>query len=392
MTSFSPVASRMSDIAPFHVMKILARARQLESQGKDIIHMEVGEPDFATPGIITQAGINALQHGETRYTPATGLPVLKQAIADYYKNEFGVELNPARVIVTPGSSGALQLLMSLLVNPGDRVQLTDPGYPCNRHFVRLVEGVPVSIPVDHTTDYQITADIAHQHWQENTKAVLLASPSNPTGSMVSVEQITVLADYLAQKNAFLIMDEIYQGITFDEKPVTGLQSGAENLFIVNSFSKYFAMTGWRLGWLIVPEGFIDAADRYAQNVFLAAQTMAQIAALEAFKPEVISELDQRTAEFRKRRDYLVPELERLGFKLKSKPGGAFYLYMDCSELTDDSYQFCVDLLEQAGVAITPGIDFGEFQAEKYVRFAYTTSIENLQEGIARISAFLAGSL
>ena len=389
MTTLSPIASRMSDIAPFHVMKILARARQLESQGKDIVHMEVGEPDFDTPSLITQAGINALQHGDTRYTPATGLPALKQAIADYYNSEHGVTLNPARVIVTPGSSGALQLLMSLLVNPGERVQLTDPGYPCNRHFVRLVEGEPLSIPVDHTTDYQITADIARQHWQENTRAVLLASPSNPTGSMVSLEQISELSEFLAEKNAFLIMDEIYQGITFDSKSVTALQSGAENLFVVNSFSKYFAMTGWRLGWLIVPEVFIDAAERYAQNVFLAAQTMAQIAALEAFKPEVISELDQRTAEFRKRRDYLVPELEKLGFKLKSKPGGAFYLYMDCSALTDDSYQFCVDLLEQAGVAITPGIDFGEYQAEKYVRFAYTTSIANLKEGLQRIAGFLS---
>ena len=382
----------MSDIAPFHVMKILARARQLESQGKDIVHMEVGEPDFDTPGLITQAGINALQHGETHYTPATGLPVLKQAIADYYRDEYGVELNPARVIVTPGSSGALQLLMSLLVNPGDKVQLTDPGYPCNRHFVRLVEGVPVSIPVDHTSDYQITVEIAQQHWQENTRAVLLASPSNPTGSRVSLQQITELAGFLAEKNAYLIMDEIYQGITFDSRSVTALQSDAENLFVVNSFSKYFAMTGWRLGWLIVPEAFIDAADRFAQNVFLAAQTMAQIAALQSFKPEVIGELKQRTAEFKKRRDYLIPELEKLGFKLKSKPGGAFYLYMDCSELTDDSFQFCVDLLEQAGVAITPGIDFGQYQAEKYVRFAYTTSIENLQKGIARISGFLAGSL
>ncbi len=389
MTTSSPIAHRMSDIAPFHVMKILARARQLESQGKDIVHMEVGEPDFDTPRLITQAGINALQQGETHYTPATGLPVLKQAIADFYADEYGVELKPARVIVTPGSSGALQLLMSLLVNPGERVMLTDPGYPCNRHFVRLVEGEAISIPVDHTTDYQITVDIARKHWQENTRAVLLASPSNPTGSMISLEQITGLSQFLAQKNAFLIMDEIYQGITFDKESVTALQSGAENLFIVNSFSKYFAMTGWRLGWLIVPEEFVDAADRFAQNVFLAAQTMAQIAALQAFQPEVISELNQRTAEFRQRRDYLVPELEKLGFKLKSKPGGAFYLYMDCSALTDDSHQFCVDLLEKVGVAITPGIDFGEYQAEKYVRFAYTTSIQNLKEGVNRLSKFLA---
>ena len=383
------IAERMDDIAPFHVMKILAQARQLESQGKSIIHMEVGEPDFDTPELMTQAGIRALQEGHTHYTPATGLPVLKQAIADYYQQQYGVSFDASRVIVTPGSSGALQLLMSLLVNPGDAVMLTDPGYPCNRHFVRLVEGVPLSLPVDHTSGYQITTEIARSNWQDNVKAVLLASPSNPTGSTVSLDEIASLSAFLNEQNAFLIMDEIYQGIMFDSQSVTALQTGAKNLFVVNSFSKYFDMTGWRLGWMIVPDEFVDAADRFAQNVFLAPQTMAQIAALEAFKPETLSELARRTEEFKLRRDYLIPELEKLGFKLHFKPGGAFYLYMDCSALTDDSYRFSVDLLHHAGVAITPGIDFGSYQAEKYVRFAYTTSLDKLKEGVRRISDYLA---
>lgn len=389
MKNKKAIAERMDDIAPFHVMKILAQARQLEAQGKSIVHMEVGEPDFDTPEQITMAGIRALEEGHTHYTPATGLPVLKQAIADYYQQHYAVTIDPSRVIVTPGSSGALQLLMSLLVNPGDAVMLTDPGYPCNRHFVRLVEGEPLSIPVDHSSDYQIDRDIAKANWQDNVKAVLLASPSNPTGSTVSLQGIKSLSDFLAEKNAYLIMDEIYQGINFDSESITALQTGAENLFVVNSFSKYFDMTGWRLGWLVVPDEFVDPADRFAQNVFLAAQTMAQIAALEAFRSDTLSELARRRQEFQRRRDYLIPQLEKLGFKLHSKPGGAFYLYMDCSELTDDSYQFSVDLLHNAGVAITPGIDFGSNQAEKYVRFAYTTSLENLKEGVRRLSAYLA---
>ena len=382
------ISKRMSDIEPFHVMKLLARARQLEAEGQRIIHMEVGEPDFNTPEAVTRAGIRALEQGHTHYTPATGLPQLKRAIADYYLSVYSVEINPSRIIVTPGSSGALQLLMSLLINPGDAVLLTDPGYPCNRHFVRLVEGRPVSVPVDHTTGYQITTDVAQQHWQDNVRAVMLASPSNPTGSTIELDEVRKLAKHLSTRNAFLIMDEIYQGLNFDEETCTALETGADNLFVVNSFSKFFGMTGWRLGWMVVPEEFAEPADRLAQNVFLAAQTMAQFAALEALKPETLVELRERRNEFQRRRDFLIPALEEIGFKLRHVPRGAFYLYMDCSDLTDDSYQLSQDLLEKAGVAITPGLDFGFNQPEKYVRFAFTTSIENLQEGVNRIKSFL----
>lgn len=383
------LAARMADIAPFHVMKILARARKLEAEGKNIVHMEVGEPDFSTPDVITQAGIDALRNGKTRYTPATGLPILKEKIAEHYQQRFGVNLNPERVIVTPGSSGALQLLMSLLINPGEQVLMTDPGYPCNRHFVRLVEGEALSIPVNQDSAYQLNLELVKSHWNQQSRAVLLASPANPTGTTLPSEEVQRLTAFLAENNGYLIMDEIYQGICFDQQACTALQNDVDNLFVVNSFSKYFAMTGWRLGWLVVPEAFIDAADRYAQNVFLAAQTMAQIAALKAFDPEILDELDQRTAEFKKRRDFLIPELQKLGFQLHHKPEGAFYLYVDCSAVTDDSFQFCIDLLEQAGVAITPGVDFGHHNAEKYVRFAYTTDIETLGEGIRRIADFLA---
>lgn len=384
----SNISDRMSDIKPFHVMKILARARQLESEGHNIIHMEVGEPDFDTPPAITQAGISALQQGYTHYTPATGLPRLKQVIADYYRSAYAVEVSPSRVIITPGSSGALQLLMSTLINPGEAVLLTDPGYPCNRHFVRLVEGEPISVPVSYETGFQINKEVAEQYWQENVRAVMLASPSNPTGSTITLDEVKQLAGFLDNKDAYLIMDEIYQGLNYGEESITALQANIENLFVVNSFSKFFGMTGWRLGWMIVPDEFADPVDRLAQNIFLAPQTMAQHAAMEAFKPETLNLLRQRRDEFLRRRDFLLPAMQALGFKLRHTPQGAFYLYMDCSALTNDSYMFSVELLEKAGVAITPGLDFGTNQPEKYVRFAFTTAIENLKEGVRRIEDFL----
>ena len=386
------LSKRMSDIAPFHVMKLLARAKQLQAAGRDIIHMEVGEPDFQTPDAITQAGIHALETGKTFYTPATGLSALRKAIADYYHNHYGVDIDPNRVIVTPGSSGALQLLMILLINPGDEVLLPDPGYPCNRHFVRLVEGSPLSIPVSSESNYQVTEDVAKKYWGENSKAFLLASPSNPTGSTIPLEEVGKLLKFLDDKQGYLIVDEIYQGLTFDDESQTALKLDSENLFVVNSFSKYFGMTGWRLGWMVIPEAYVEAADRLAQNVYLAPQTMAQYAALEAFSEETLVLLNERRDELKRRRDFLIPALEKLGFKLSQVPNGAFYLYMDCSDvikgIATDSEQFAIDLLEKTGVAITPGLDFGENEPEQHVRFTFTTSIDRLEEAVKRIADYL----
>jgi len=384
----SALAKRMDGIAPFHVMRLLERARQLEAEGREIIHMEVGEPDFVTPQTITNAGINALQQGKTHYTPATGIPELKQAIADYYLQRFKAQVNVGQVVVTPGASGALQLVMDILVNPGDQVMMSDPGYPCNRHFVRLSEGVALNIPVNEGSAYQLTVEIVKQHWNDGVKAVMVASPSNPVGSCLDIQQIEALLVFLKEKNAFLIMDEIYQGLTYDGQSITALQLEFDNLFVINSFSKYFGMTGWRLGWMVLPEAFAQAADRLAQNIFLAPQTMAQYAALQAFSEETMDELERRREEFQQRRDFLLPALEQLGFVAKASPQGAFYLYMDCSGLTDDSFTFCQQLLEKAGVAITPGLDFGENKPEQHVRFAYTTSIERLKIGVKRIEDFL----
>ncbi len=368
-------------------MELLARARELEAQGRSIVHMEVGEPDFSTPEPIIEAGRQALADGRTHYTPATGLPELRQAITRHYQQRYGLDIDPGRVVVTPGASGALQLLMSVLINPGDGVLLADPGYPCNRNFVHLVGGEPQSLEVDADTGYQLNAALIEQNWQSNTRAVMVASPSNPTGTMLSREELREIYQVVRQRNGFLIVDEIYQGLIYGAEGHTALEVSVD-LFVINSFSKYYGMTGWRLGWLVAPEEQIDAIDRLAQNIFLAAPTLAQYAALQAFSAETAEILEQRRDIFRQRRDYLLPALEGLGFRFSVRPQGAFYLYGDCSQHTKDSAAFAHDLLEQMGVAVTPGMDFGENAPARHLRFAYTTDMGRLQEGVRRIRQFV----
>jgi aspartate/methionine/tyrosine aminotransferase len=381
------LASRLSAIAPFHVMDILARARALEAQGRSVIHMEIGEPDFPTPACIVAAGVAALEAGRTHYTEAVGMPELRRAIAESYP--AAVRPAPERIVVTPGASGALTLIFSVLINPGDQVLLADPGYPCNRHFVRLFEGEAVSVPVSAATAYQLNADLVRQYWTPHTRAVLVASPSNPTGTIVSKTEMARLVETVRELGGVLIVDEIYHGLTYGAETGTALAHG-DDVFVVNSFSKYYGMTGWRLGWMVAPADDVPAIDRVAQNIFLAASTPAQHAALAAFSVEVRTELDRRRDVFRERRDYLLPALRNLGFHIPVTPEGAFYLYADCSRLTTDSEAFARDLLERTGVAVTPGLDFGVNRPEAHVRFSYANRIENLREGVRRIGGFLAG--
>lgn len=382
------LAQRMEAVQPFHVMALLARARELEAQGRDIVHMEIGEPDFETPAPIVEAGVQALQTGQHHYTPAKGLAQLRQAISAHYARSFDLDIDPDRVLVTPGSSGALQLLMMTLINPGEQVLMADPGYPCNRNFVRLVEGQAVTIPVTAADQYQLALAHLKQYWSPASKAALVASPSNPTGTLIEASAMQAMAGFVAEQGGHLLVDEIYHGLTYDVQADSAL-TVSDDVFIINSFSKYFGMTGWRLGWLVAPSDYIEALDKTAQNIFLAASTPAQHAALAAFEPHTQAILEERRAIFQKRRDFLLPALRELGFKIPVTPQGAFYLYADCSGLCDDSWQFCMDLLEQHGVAVTPGKDFGHERPEQHVRFAYTTSMERLQEGVARIRDFLA---
>lgn len=389
MSEHNILAERMKAIQAFHVMDILARARQLASSGRSIIHMEVGEPDFATPAPIVEAGLQALKAGQTKYTPACGIPELRERIAEWYWQRFQVKVSPERVIVTPGASGALQLALGVLVNPQDEVILTDPGYPCNRHFVRLFEGEAISLPVTAAQHYQPSLDQIQQAWNEQTRAVLLASPANPTGTLLSTELTNQLAHYIAQQQRTFIVDEIYQGLTYGQEPTTAL-SVDDNIWIVNSFSKYFGMTGWRLGWLIVPEYAIDAINRLAQNLFLSPPTVAQYAALAAFNQDTLEITEERRFEFAKRRDFLLPALQNLGFGIQSTSQGAFYIYADASRFSEDSQALSLDLLETAGVAFTPGIDFGDYAAKTHVRFAYTTNLPELEQAVERLAKHLPG--
>ena len=379
----APPARRMADIAPFHVMALLARAKELEAAGRSIVHMEIGEPDFPTAEPIVAAGQRALAAGCTRYTAAAGLPELRQAISDHYRERYGVEIPARRILITPGASGALQLATAALINPGDRVLLADPGYPCNRHFVRLVEGRAVGVPVGPETGYQLTAELVERHWDEQTTAVLLASPANPTGTAIAPEALAAIVATIEARGGRLIMDEIYHGLIYGA-PVQTALAYSDQVLVVNSFSKYYGMTGWRLGWLVAPEDLVGTVEKLAQNLFLAASTPAQHAALAAFTPAAAAIFEARRREFLARRDFLLPALRELGFRIPVTPDGAFYLYADCGRFTDDSHGFALRLLEETGVAITPGIDFGNHLPHRHIRFAYTNAIPQLAEGVERL--------
>lgn len=380
-------SQRMGDIQPFQVMAILAEAQALQAQGQDIIHLEVGEPDFPTAEPIVQAGIRALQQGKTRYTPALGLPALREAIAQYYSDRFNVSINAKRIVVTPGASGALLLLSAARLNPQDKLMLADPGYPCNRHFARVFEAHGQLIPTGPQERYQLTPEQVAQHWQPSTKAALVASPANPTGTVLSLNELGVLAKEVKAQGGEFWVDEIYQGLNYDNEPHSVLEVANEAV-VLNSFSKFFGMTGWRLGWAVVPEDWVDDFDTLAQNLFLAPSTPAQYAALAAFTPESMAIFEQRRQELAERRAYLLEVLPKLGFGVPVTPEGAFYIYADASQFTNDSLAWCAQVLKDTGVAFTPGVDFGEYKANTHVRFAFTTKLERLQEAVARLQRYL----
>jgi len=382
------ISQRSEAITPFHVMDILAQAKQLEAQGKDIIHMEVGEPDFDTPQPIIDAGIAALKAGKTHYTPALGLAELRQAIADWYQTQYQVPVSANRIVVTPGASGALLLVMGALLERDKKVLLADPAYPCNRNFARFVEGKAESVPVDASSNYQLTAQHINDHWDEHTALALLASPSNPTGTILSRQQLIDLSKAIKAKQGHFVVDEIYHGLSYDGIDTPSVLSVDQDAFVINSFSKFFGMTGWRLGWLVVPEEYVPVMDRLAQNLYLAAPTMSQYAALAAFKPDTLAILEQRRAIFEQRRNSLIPALESLGLEIKATPQGAFYIYADCSRLLNeqcpDSMALSKHWLYEAGVAVTPGDDFGQHAASHHLRFAYTVDEQRLLTAIERI--------
>jgi len=384
------LAARMADIEPFHVMDVQNRAHALEATGRRIVHMEIGQPDFPAPPLVADAAVEAIRKRRLGYTASIGIPELRQAISDYYRERLGVIVPSSRIVVTAGASGAFLLVLGALVDPGDEVLMPDPCYPCNRHFVRLFEGRPRAIPVDENQHYQLAASDIRSHWSQRTCGVLLASPSNPTGTMIPREELRAMVDTVRQAGGFVVVDEIYQGLVYDGEASTVLAL-ADDVFVVNSFSKYFNMTGWRLGWIVAPETYVREIEKLAQNAFICPSAPAQYAALAAFRPETLAVLEERRQEFRRRRDYMVPALRNLGFRIPVMPQGAFYIYAGCESFCSDSAQFALRVLEEAGVAITPGLDFGSNRPEHHVRFAYTRSLEDLKEGVESLARMLSGS-
>jgi aspartate/methionine/tyrosine aminotransferase len=377
-------SARSRAIEPFHVMALLARANELQAAGHDVIHLEIGEPDFTTAQPIIAAGQAALAAGMTRYTAARGLPQLREAIAGFYAQRYGVDIDPQRILITPGGSGALLLASSLLVDPGKHWLLADPGYPCNRHFLRLVEGEAQLVPVGPQERYQLNPELVARHWNEHSVGALVASPANPTGTLLTRDELAALSTSIKARDGHLVVDEIYHGLTYgcDASSVLEVDNDA---FVLNSFSKYFGMTGWRLGWLVAPSEAISDLEKLAQNLYISAPSMAQYAALACFEPATLAILEQRRSEFGRRRDFLLPALRELGFDIAVEPEGAFYLYADISAFGGDAFAFCQHFLETEHVAITPGLDFGRFQAGHHVRFAYTQSLPRLQQAVERIA-------
>ncbi len=383
----STIARRMQGFSPFYVMELLQRAKQLEAEGRSIIHMEIGEPDFETPKPIIEKALKYIQAADVKYTGAAGLIELREKIADFYQQQYNVKLSPQRVFITPGASGAFLLALGVSLNPGEEILMTDPCYPCNDNFVRLLGGQSKFIDVDASTDFHLSGPLITQNWQENTRGVLIASPSNPTGTVISAVALEAVIQQVNKQGGCFYSDEIYHGLVYGKKAYSALQFSDE-VFVINSFSKYFSMTGWRVGWLVVPEQFCDAVERLAQNIFISTPTHSQYAALAAFNAENLVELEQRKSEFEKRRDFLYTHLLRLGFDIEVKPEGAFYIYANCSRFTDDSFKFAKELLEQQGVAVTPGKDFGKNNENHYIRFAYTAPIAKMSVAIERLENFL----
>ncbi len=378
-------ARRAAEIQPFEVMEVLARAHALESAGRRVVHMEIGEPDFTAPAQVVEAAVQALRDGLTAYTPSLGIAPLREAIANDYRQRFGVAVAPARIAVTAGASGGLLLALALYVEPGDEFLVPDPGYPGYRHFVRAFEGAAIPLAVDAATDFQPTVDMVRAAWGARTRGVLLGSPANPTGTVIAAGELRRIAEFVAAQGGVLIVDEIYQGLVYGAAPSTAIGLPGE-LVVVSSFSKYFCMTGWRLGWVVLAEERVREFEKLAQHFFICPSTVAQHAALAAFLPDTLRILEARRAEFAARRDFLLPAIERAGLAIPARPRGAFYVYVDCSRYGDAKH-FALALLEREAVAATPGTDFGANRTQSFVRFAYTRGMADLEEAAARLRRF-----
>lgn len=382
------LAKRCNAVLPFYAVELFKQANALAAQGHDVISLGIGEPDFTAPAQVVETMNRAAKAGLSGYTPPLGLFALRETIAHYYATTFNAPVDPSRVIVTAGASGALLLASMALINPGDEILLPDPSYPANQNFIISAGGVPKLIPSTPQKRFQLSAEDIKQHWGPATRGVLIASPSNPTGTRIAPSELKALIAEVRQRDGFIIMDEIYLGLYYGDKPESALALD-DDIIIINSFSKYFHMTGWRLGWMIVPPSLIDPIERLAASLTICAPSLAQHAALSCFEPDVLHIYENRRLSFQQRRDYLLPELERLGLHVPVKPDGAFYIYADIRQHSQDSDEFSQQLLYRAHVAAVPGRDFGPNHAKHMLRFSYTLGLDRLEQAVARIENFLS---
>jgi aspartate/methionine/tyrosine aminotransferase len=385
-------AKRLEHIEPFYVMECAKAAADLarspECAISPMVFLNIGEPDFTAPPLVQEAAERAVRGGHTHYTEATGLPELRERISSWYGSRFGLDIAPRRIIVTAGASAALQLASLSLVDRDDEVLLPDPSYACNRHFIAAAEGHPVLVPATAEQRFQLSAQSVQDAWSARTVGVVLASPSNPTGTSIDPAEMGRIVHTVRERGGFTVVDEIYLGLSYDDRYGHSALVHGDDVISINSFSKYFSMTGWRLGWLVVPEALVAPVERLAQNLYICPSTVAQYAALACFEPDSIAEYERRRHEFRARRDFLVPALESVGLPVPVMPDGAFYAWADCSQHAADSWSFTFELMRRAHVAVTPGRDFGRHATGRYVRLSYASSMAHLELAVQRLGSML----
>lgn len=390
-------SSRAERIEPFYVMEVAKAAqtlaRDVAGTDKPMIFLNIGEPDFTAPALVQEAADRAVRAGITQYTNALGLEALRERISQWYRDRFGVNVPAQRIVVTAGASAALQLACLALIEKGDEILMPDPSYPCNRHFVSAAEGNAVLIPTTAEERYQLSAAKVEAAWGAKTRGVLLASPSNPTGTSIAPDELRAIHKVVKERGGITIIDEIYLGLSYDDAFGQTALAIDDDIISINSFSKYFNMTGWRLGWMVVPEAMVPVVERLAQNLFICASTISQHAALACFEPESIDEYEQRRAQFKARRDYFIPALNALGLHVPVMPDGAFYAWADCTQAAhklgvNGSWDFAFEIMKQAHLAITPGRDFGTADTSRFVRFSTANSMAQLQEAVARLGQLI----
>lgn len=392
------ITQRAQRIEPFYVMEVAKaaaeRAAEVAHTDAPMIFLNIGEPDFTAPPLVQEAAARAVHDGVTQYTPALGIPELRERISAWYSARWGVQVPARRIVITAGASAALQLACLALIEAGDEMLMPDPSYPCNRHFVSAAEGRAVLVPTTAADRFQLTAEQVRTNWSAHTRGVLLASPSNPTGTSIHPDALRAIHNEVSQRGGTTLIDEIYLGLSHDAQFGQSALGLDDQLISINSFSKYFNMTGWRLGWLVVPDALVSVMERLAQNLFICASTVAQHAALACFERESIAEYERRRAEFKARRDYFVPALNALGLTVPVMPDGAFYAWADCTSAASKlgvsgSWDFAFEVMQQANLAITPGRDFGHADTSRFVRFSTARSLPELQAAIGRLQQLLS---